>query len=138
MISSVLAAVRSRLEAAWDDHPIHWPNEAFAPPEDSPWVALEVMPNGASSTAHNSAGKRAAQDDGLIWVHVYVPTGTGEETARGIAEAIGAVFRGAVFSGTGCRIACGAPTHGGAGDGDDEGLWHYCAMSVPFSAFYTA
>lgn len=144
-----LTAVRHRLEAEWTDTPVCYPNGgAFRPgdpdnrdsyePKDAPndaWIYVEVMGSGSSSTVIGSVGKRAARDDGLIFAHVFVPAGTGDDEARRLARALGEIFRMTRFGG----LVTGAPDPLGAAEqGDDDGLWWRRSVSIPFTAHYTA
>lgn len=142
------ASVRQRLEAQWTGAPVTYQNGgAFRPDDptnrdsydpstapDSPWVYLEILGAGADSTRYGPAGTRIAQDDGVIFGHVFVPVGTGDDQARQLARALGEIFRVDTFGG----LSTGAPSLGGGEQGDDDGLWYRVSVSIPFTAFYNA
>ncbi|MCW2243578.1 DUF4128 domain-containing protein [Azospirillum canadense] len=144
-----LTAIRTKLEAEWTDTPVTYENGgAFRPDApgnrdpydassapDRPWVYLEILGAGSASTVIGSPGKRAARDDGVIFGHVFVPVGTGDDEARRLARALGDLFRVTRFGG----LVTGAPDPLGAGEpGDDDGLWWRRSVSIPFTAHYTA
>lgn len=145
----IWAAIRQKLEAEWEDTPVRYPNgRAFRPSDPSdqspydptadpeqPWVHLEIMGAGSDSTVIGSVGKRAAYDDGVIFAHVFVPVGTGDDEARRLARALGEIFRVTRFGG----LDTGAPNPLGDGEmGSDDGLWWRVSVSIPFTARYSA
>lgn len=138
MFGNIVTAIRQRMEAGFTAAPLSWPNEDYQPTAQQPWVFAEVIGNGGDCTGFNSPGLRAAQDDGLIQAHVFVPEGTGTDDAYNLAGAIGDLFLMATFSGTGCRIACRKPSVGEAEPGSEDGLWWRVSVSIPFTAFYSA
>ena len=142
-----LAAVRAKLEAAWTECVVTYPNGGAFRPDDpanrdsydptsapeQPWAYLEVLGAGSDGTAIGSEGKRAARDDGLIFAHLFVPAGTGDDEARRLARALGDIFRVTRFGG----LVTGAPNPLGDGEqGDDDGLFWRRSVSIPFSAHY--
>lgn len=145
-----LAAVRQKLAAEWTDTPIRYPNGGWFLPSDptnpdpaydpaadpsQPWAHVEVLGAGSGSTVIGSVGKRAAYDDGVIFAHIFVPVGTGDDEARRLARALGEIFRVTRFGG----LVTGAPDPLGNGEqGDDDGLWWRRSVSIPFTAHYTA
>ncbi|HEV7337021.1 MAG TPA: phage tail terminator-like protein [Bosea sp. (in: a-proteobacteria)] len=92
----VYEAIRTYLSAAWSETPIEWENEAFNQPSDG-WVAVEIA---GTSYAQQSIGaddpaENRWDEDGILWLHVIVPTGTGSVTARRWAKQLADLFRGA-------------------------------------------
>jgi len=93
----VYDAVRAHLGANWSETDIAWENENFVPPVEAGWVAVEVS---GTTYAQQSIGAETQaanrwDEEGVLWVHVFVPTGTGSSTARRRAKAIADIFRGA-------------------------------------------
>lgn len=95
---AVYGAIKDYLTANWATTPIRWGNENFDPPADppSPWIAVTI-----SGTTYGQqsigAGTQAANrwdEDGLLWLYVLVPSGTGELTARALGRQLEDLFRG--------------------------------------------
>lgn len=153
------AAVRAALEAGWaltrkaypnevPDEP--WPPKAVVPgsafPQLQPWVFLEVltMP-GQSIRGVGLPGDQISQTDGMIYVHVFVPAGTGDGLPADYAEQIGELFRAKVlYRADGCYLRTWVPRVDEGGDagaaseiaGVNTGNWYRCSMSVPFQYFH--
>jgi hypothetical protein len=92
----VYDAIKAFLTASWTDCPIAWPNDPFTPPPSSPWVAFEMTSNlyGQQSIGASLQADNRWDEEGKIWLHVFVPAGAGEGPARGRAKALAALFRG--------------------------------------------
>ncbi len=92
----VYEAIKAYLTSAWTETAIEWENEAFQEPADG-WVAVEIS---GTSYAQQSIGadeqaENRWDEDGVLWLHVIVPTGTGSVTARRRAKQLADLFRGA-------------------------------------------
>lgn len=157
--SAAKAAVRAHLEAHWattriayqNETPADpWPPKAVVPgssfPKLQPWVYFEMstMP-GQTIRGVGVPGDQLSQTNGFIYAHVFVPDGTGEETATQYAEAIGELFRSKkLYEADGCYLRTWVPRvdEGGKGSDDDEiagvnaGNWFRVTMSVPFQYFH--
>lgn len=154
------AAVRAALVAGWTTTRIAyqnetpadpWPPTAVVPgssfPQMQPWVYLEMatMP-GQTIRGVGVPGDQLSQTNGMIYVHVFVPDGTGEATGTQYAEQIGELFRSKVpyNPGDGCYLRTWVPRVDEGGDaaaqseiaGVNAGNWFRVTMSVPFQYFH--
>lgn len=136
MFREIVAAVRSRIEAAALGVPVAWPNERHEPVGEEPWIYAEVEASDADCTVFNSAGKRSGQESAVLSAHVFVPVGTGTDEAFRIAGDVAALFRALTFSAEGFRISCGAPIVADAEAGSDDGRWFRVTVSCPMTAHY--
>jgi len=149
-------AARAALEDGWATTRIAYQNEVPAdpwPPRDGgtfpallPWVYFEMltMP-GQSLRGVGLPGDQLSQTNGFIYVHVFVPRGSGEATATQYAEAIGELFRSKkLYEADGCYLRTWVPRVDEGGDagaqseiaGVNTGNWFRCSMSVPFQYFH--
>lgn len=138
-------AIRERLEAAWTDCVLTYQNgrvfrpddpgnqDRYDPAAEDTWAHVEILGAGSECTVIGSVGKRAARDDGVIFGHVFVPVGTGDDEARRLARSMGEIFRVTRFGG----VETGAPDLGGGEKGDDDGLFWRVSVSIPFTCHYT-
>ena len=153
--------VRSFLEANWTTTRIAFQNETPA----DPWPPTEVDPNfpdfpsvapfayfemaslpGQNIRGAGTPGAQLSQTDGFIYVHVFVPSNTGDTLATTYAEAIGELFRNKVpyNPGDGCYLRTWVPRVDEGGDAGDNseiadvnaGNWFRVTMSVPFQYFH--
>lgn len=153
------AAIRQRLSDNWKTTRITYQNEVpddpFPPTETDefgfpvlqPWVHLEItsLPGGGIRGA-GSPGSQVFVTHGFLYVHVFVPTNTGDATATQYAEAIGELFRNEKVydAGDGCYLRTWAPRvdEGGLADSDsgldyvNTGNWFRVTMSVPFEYWH--
>lgn len=128
---TVYDAIKAYLQAQWSTSPIAWENETFNKPEPpAPWVMVEIagdvyaqMSIGADEQADNRW-----DEEGVLLLHVFVPTGTGASAARGHAKALADLFRGATLLSDSLEfmdasIGMGQP-------GDDDGMWWRISVSI--------
>lgn len=92
----VYDATRAFLASSWSETPIQWENENFDPPFEG-WIAMEMT---GTSYAQQSIGadvqaENRWDEEGILWLHCFVPTGTGTSTARRWAKQLADLFRGA-------------------------------------------
>jgi len=147
-------AIAERLAANWTTTRITYQNKppvAPWPPRDGnnilvPWAHLEIA---SSDSQMHGAGKPGSQvwvTDGLIIVHVFVPSGDGDATATEYANTIGEIFRAKVFynNGDGCYVRTWAPRvdEGGPVKSESDiewannGAWFRVSMTVPFEYWH--
>ncbi len=155
------AAIRDRLVESWTATRLTFQNESPAapwPPQQPdpdnpdfpqflPWAHLEIftIPGGGIQGV-GLPGNHASRTDGFIYVHVFVPAGTGDAVATGLAWEIGEIFRSKVFyqAAPGCYVRTWAPRvdEGGAATSASDiehantGVWFRVTMSVPFEYWH--
>lgn len=140
------AAIRARLVDNWTATRITFQNEAPAapwPPVDADgfpmaFVNLEIASLPSSMAGAGVPGSQVWRNPGFIYVHVFVPSGSGDAVATQYATDIGEIFRGEVFyqDAPGCYVRTWAPRVDGGGSGDDDGNWFRVTMSVPFEYWH--
>jgi hypothetical protein len=143
------AAIRARLAGAWTTTRITYQNEQPAAPWPpvtgsgtnavlQPWVQLEIKDLGSQIWEFGTATNRGWRYDGIIYVHVFVPVGTGDATAEQYAVQIGEIFRAAKFydDGLGSCVRTLSPEVGNGGPGDDDGNWFCVTASVDFTYWH--
>lgn len=144
-LAGAKAAIRARLVAGWTQTRITFQNETPAkpwPPKDGQghsvaWVNLEIATLPSTLRGAGVPGQQIWVYPGFVYVHVFVPTGSGDADAMAKAVAIGELFRGDVFyQQDGCYVRTWAPSIDGGGSGDDNGNWFRVTMSVPFEYWH--
>ncbi len=99
---AVYSAVQAFLTDNWTTTPLVFENASGEPPTAPdgsliPWVEGEVAGN-AYCQVSIGAGSPADdrwREEGQLWLHVFVKTGTGSLLARQLATALTLLFRGA-------------------------------------------
>jgi len=146
-VPSFSTAVRDRLVAGWTAAPVALRNHAWFLPSDplndratydpdrfpdAPWAMVLIDDFGFAPGPVGSSGKRLAVRSGLLWLHVFVPIGTGERLLEPLETELSALFAGVAFGG----IAGGVPQPGGDGPGDEAGLWFRSSRSVSLTSHF--
>jgi|SRR6187402_188350 len=128
-INQVQTAVQAFLTANWTATPVAYQNDGFAPSSDGngslvPWVYVEIY-GGLYEQRSVGAGSAAANlwiDQGQVWLHVFVGSGTGSQVAMSYGAQLAELFRG-LFLAPNIQfgdIALGPS--GGTTDGNDWSL----------------
>lgn len=121
--------IRERFNAEW---PVEQPGIPFSfgdveynPPDDEPWVRVNTL-SGAQTQV--SMGKlRRFRRVGIVVVQIFVPAGSGDGTARELADSVSAIYQGrtvngVIFRGTGLtRVGV-------------DGAWVQYNASTPYQA----
>lgn len=107
----------------------------------APWVHLEIATLPAAMRGAGRPGHQVWVTEGFIYVHVFVPAGSGDQLANRYADEIGEIFRGALFydNGDGCYVRCWAPRTDDGGDATtaaDQGNWFRVTMICPFQYWH--
>lgn len=126
----VYQAVHDLVTAQWSATPVRWENEAFTPPADLAWGAIELTGT-AYAQQTLGAGSAAANrwdEAGILWFHVFVPVGSGSIEARNTAKAFADLFRGRLLLSD--TIEFGDAAIGMGQAGDDDGLWWGISTSI--------
>lgn len=131
----VFDAIRSFLTEHWTTTPIAWENETPPATVDAQgaaiaWVLVEMtgtlygqMSIGASLQADNRW-----DEEGQLWLHVFVPKGTGGSLVRQHAKALADLFRGTRLVNDSIEfrdasIGMGEP-------GDEQGKWFRVSCNI--------
>ena len=93
--AEVYSAIKAHLAASWATTPIAYENENFNKP-DGAWIMLEVAGTlYVQQTIGAGYGQENRWDEeGILYLHVLVPTGTGSVNARTYAKSLANLFRG--------------------------------------------
>ena len=108
------------------------------------WALFEVLGSGTVLQGSGTPGNQIIIFDGLVKVHVFVPTGvgTGEGDGGGMQKALaaGEIFRNRIFYDTvtdGCYVRSGFARDGqprfSQGDvSSNDGEWFVTTATIPF------
>lgn len=129
---AVYEAVKDYLTAQWSATPIKWENDTFQKPQPpAPWIAVEMT---GTLYAQQSIGAGDEQtenrwdEDGILWLLIYVPTGSGSVTARRYAKQLADLFRGTLLLNDDLEFMDASI---GAGEpGDDDGAYYMIQVSI--------
>ncbi|MDR6953787.1 hypothetical protein J2X65_003150 [Ancylobacter sp. 3268] len=125
----VYQAIRDALIAGWTVTQIAFENEDFQKPSPpAPWIMLEVTGSFYGQQSIGDPADNRWDADGVLWLHVFVPVGTGSSTARGYAKTLADLFRGRqllneTLEFLDASIGLGEP-------GDDSGNWWRLSVSI--------
>ena len=123
----VFTAVRDLLTAEWSGAPITWPNEGLEVADSSsPWVYAELSSSGLYQLELGLGGVWV--EDGIIWLHIHAPVGTGTLEIRAIAKQLSNLFRLARVPG----ITFGRQSLGAGEQGDDDGLYWRQSLTIDY------
>lgn len=104
------------------------------------WLRVEVQ--GTENRVHSvgSPGNRLFLHDGIAWLHVFAPFGTGEDEAGAFADQLGTLLqRRDIPAPTVPQIVRTEDPSVNPGERDSEnGNWYRISVSVPFQFFYFA
>src|SRR4051812_10993540 len=101
---AVSDAIREHLTANWTACPIAFENERFTPPATDDGSPLPYVVQELSGTvyAQESIGAYPQSanrwdEEGILWLHVFVAAGSGVSTVRAYARQLADLFRGATL-----------------------------------------
>lgn len=131
--NTVYDAVRTYLQGAWTTTPLVFENEREDNVQDAAaWVYVE-----ASGTIYDQAsigaGSQTAnryREYGTIFLHVFVPAGTGSTTARTYAKQLADLFRGLELNAG--SLVFRAISIGAGEIGDDNGKYFRVSVSADY------
>jgi hypothetical protein len=94
---TVYSAIQAYLTANWAATPLVFENDLYLLPDTPvPYVVVEISGQvyGQCSVGAESQTGNLWREDGLLWLHVFVPTGTGSLLARQYTKQLVDLFRG--------------------------------------------
>jgi uncharacterized membrane protein len=94
---AVYGAIKDYLVANWTSTPISFENENFVQPDPpAPWIAvfLSGVVYGQQTIGTNNQAANRWDEEGILWLFVMVPVGTGSLDARRCAKQLADLFRG--------------------------------------------
>ena len=94
-------AVRAHLATGWTLAPLIYQNEATEPPVESdgvlrPWVYIEITHNANMqwSIGEEPRTGNRWREEGIVFFHLFTPSGAGIDTSDLYADTMIALFRG--------------------------------------------
>lgn len=140
----VYTAIRGYLDgvgstpAAWSVTPIQYENEppvrmddGGSPATATPWLMIEMTGTlyAQESIGANTQAQNRWDEEGQVFGHVFVPSGTGGATARRLAKQFADLFRGARLLDDQTLEFMDASIGIGA-IGDDTGNWFRISVDI--------
>ena len=133
MASDVIAAaVEDYLKSSWTTCPLSFENDGYEPPDETPWVFVELI---GTRWSQDTIGAGPIRDNrftetGIVMMHVFVKTGIGSGLVRQYATQLADLFRGAeLLVGT---LWFKDASIGGGGMGSEDGKWWKMTVTVDF------
>ncbi len=133
----VYDAIKTYLTGAWTTTPTQWENEPEVVKVDTttgariPWVMVEMtgtLYGQQSIGAADPVTDNRWDEEGDLWLHVFVPTGSGGQTARTYAKTLVDLFRGTQLASD--HLEFMDATIGMGQPGDEEGLWFRISVKI--------
>jgi hypothetical protein len=132
----VYDAIRAKLTDAWDATPIAWPNEEFTFPVRTDavptphWIAVIMTGTlyGQQSIGESAQADNRWDEEGILWLHTYSPSGAGEAVQRGYCKQLADIFRGLTLLDGSLEFGDAAIESGEIGD--DNGAWWRISVSI--------
>ena len=141
--SGAMEAIKSRITANWSTTPLSFQNEPSPAVQDAnanptPWVHCEIFGLPGDIEGMGTPGNQTWLYDGLLHMHVFTPTGSGDAIGRQYADQLAEIFRNAEFyNGTpGFAVRTRTGYVDGGGPGSDDGLWYRHTATVPFEYWH--
>jgi hypothetical protein len=134
---SVYDAIRSVLDpgvgGTWTATPISWPNETdppFPPTDGSSWVAVELTGTlyGQQSFGESRQADNRWDEEGILWMHVFVQRGNGEREQRDYCKQLADKFRGLTLLSD--SLEFGDAAIGMGEPSDAQGAWWRISISI--------
>lgn len=108
--------------------PVAVENYPFNPPNDVPWVKLNILNDVATRTSLGSSPRY--RFGGLVSAQIFTPQGSGTKIGRGLADIIDLIFRDKQLPMENGSILCRTPSVKTIGVTDDG--WYQINVNVPF------
>ena len=87
---------KAHLVATWTATPIHGEENEFEEPPSTlePWMTYGFLSSGELKKSIGAPGSNCFEESGTVFITVYVPSGTGSNSALGYAETLRGMMRG--------------------------------------------
>lgn len=123
------AAIRTRIVGAWALQPlIAMPGVEFSPPDNEPWIRVDIQDAGAKWASIGDPGNNIARNVGQVTMQIFTLSGEGEGAALEIADLALGVFRSWSDPATGLRFE--VPPY--ARQIGTNGKWYQINVVAPF------
>lgn len=92
--ASVYSSIKTFLDANWTTTPLAYENYDYPVPNTpAAFVVVEITGNSYRQASIGANSQNLFRENGLLWLHVMVPSGTGSLTARTYAETLVELLR---------------------------------------------
>lgn len=118
------ADIEARLGTNWTTTSIAWDNVSFIPTTGTAWIRCSILPG--SCEALEFGRDTTKEYLGIIDIGIFVPVDTGNNTIRGYADTLAAIFDMVEFGTVDCNEA--KAQNLGIEDG-----WYHWAVTIPFA-----
>lgn len=133
-----VTAVHDRMRSGWTDAAVPvllrngegLDNRPFHPPVATPWLFVELRWNGGGGGSIDGVMRRR---EGHIWLHAFVPYGTGITEAHRLTAAAAALFEQQDVSGVVCADALPGGESSASIPSQIKGSWDGESVSIPFT-----
>lgn len=105
--------------------PIAYPNMPHSPPENTPWVRINIL---ETSSENPKIGRDWKRTLGIVIVQVFVPLNTGDSVKSGICDAVLKILENKK-TGQYIEFQRGTVTDDGT---DRDGAWWQARVIIPF------
>jgi hypothetical protein len=131
---SVYDAIRAYMNTSWTATPVRWENERFTPPLEGGWVGVETTGTlyAQQSIGESNQADNRWDEEGVLWLHVFVPIGTGASLARGYAKQLADKFRGLLLLNDSLEFRDSFIGRGGAHNAtqNETGSWYRVTVYI--------
>lgn len=126
----VYGAVQEFLTGRWNATKISWENQTYSLGTETAWIMVEIT---GTSYAQQSIGAGDGDanrwdEDGVLFVHVFVESGLGSLEARRLAKLAADLFRGTLLLGD--TLEFGDASIGMGDVSEANGNWWRVSVSI--------
>lgn len=115
---------RAKILAAELGVPIAWPNKTFTrPAPPGPWLSVDIT---SFVLDPIELGGTVWQEEGTLYVDVFVPAGSGSDAARQLAKTVSNLFRGQY----GGPVVYNGGSIGNGSIAEPDGMWWLITVTV--------
>ncbi|ACL59906.1 DUF4128 domain-containing protein [Methylobacterium nodulans] len=130
-LSTVMAAVKARLDETWTRCPVVYPNTKGNTPKDgSRYLAVSYPLASSQPITVGSPGSTLYRETGTFRLVLHVERGVGVDEGAAWMDELAAHFRGLTVG----HFRCYGPTSPAHDDRNDLGNYYALSISVPYQA----
>ena len=131
---AIRAALSAQMMRMYPALPIAWPNTAYAPTVDDPFMRVNFLPGQTANPSMVGSGNiDLKRHNGVMQVTLFYPTNTGEGELRRKADAVIAHFpRGSSYEADG--VVVNIDFTPSASPAFSQGAWYVMPVSIYYRA----